>query len=104
MSQVYLTHLKLAVGPSWNLDDHVQNGLLSIRVQGNVVEGGNWRSILLNVDTVLESVWCTDLSDGVLGSHIAVLLYRRGGGVWFRRAREVSSYLFRSLGNFEGIC
>lgn len=34
-----LTDLHLGVGPSWDLDDHIQNGLLLIGVQGNVMKG-----------------------------------------------------------------
>jgi len=69
-----LGDLKFTVGPSWDLDDHVENCLLFIGIQRNVVEGRDWDSILLNVDTVLQSVWGTDLSDTVLGSHVAVVL------------------------------
>jgi hypothetical protein len=63
------TNLKLAIGPSWDLNDHVQDGLLVVGIEGNIVEWRHGDAILLDVDAVLQSVrWC-DFADGVLGSH-----------------------------------
>lgn len=58
-------HLKLAVSPSRNLDNHVQDGLLLVGVERNVVEGGHGDAILLDVDAVLQSVLGGNLADGV---------------------------------------
>jgi len=33
-----LAYLHLGIGPSWNLDDHVQDSLLLIGIQGDVVK------------------------------------------------------------------
>lgn len=38
------------------LDDHVEDGLLLVGVQRNVMEGGDWDTILLDVDSVLEGL------------------------------------------------
>jgi hypothetical protein len=64
------TYFQLAIGPSWDLNDHVQYGLLLVGIQRDVVEGRNGDAILLDVDAVLQSVWASDLSD----------LVGRGGG------------------------
>ena len=61
-----VSYLKLSVGPSWDLDDHVQNGLLFIGVKGDIVESGERRAILLDEAAVLESVGRPDLAGGVL--------------------------------------
>lgn len=58
-------HLKLAVGPSRNLDNHVQDGLLLVGIERNVVEGRHGDAILLDVDAVLQSVLGGNLADGV---------------------------------------
>ena len=59
----------LGVGPSRDLDDHVQDGLLGVGIGGDVVEGRDGDAILLDVDTVLQGVGSADLADGVLRSH-----------------------------------
>ena len=61
------TYLKLAIGPSWDLDDHVQDGLLLVGVEGDVVEGRHGHAILFDVDAVLEGVGGADLADAVRG-------------------------------------
>ena len=33
-----MTYLHLSIGPSWDLDDHVQNGLLLVGIQRDIVE------------------------------------------------------------------
>ena len=65
---LFLADLHLAICPSWDLNDHVQDGLLLVGVERNIVEGRDGNAILLNEHTVLESVGGTDLADRV--SHI----------------------------------
>ena len=98
-SKAIETHLHLGIGPSWNLDDHVQDSLLFVGVQGDVVEWGDWNSIFLEVDAMLQSVGSSDLASGVLGSHVCGNRRRRIGG-GRRGAREVSSYLICARRNF----
>lgn len=69
---LFLADLHLAICPSWDLNDHVQDSLLLIGIKGDIVERRNWNSILLDIDTVLQSVWSSDLSDSVFGSHCCV--------------------------------
>jgi hypothetical protein len=64
-------YLLLRIGPARNLDDHVQNGLLGIGIEGDVVEGRNGNAILLNVHAVLERVRSPNLADAVLRRHCA---------------------------------
>jgi hypothetical protein len=40
-------YLKLSVGPTRNLDDHVEDGLLSVGVEGDVMERRNNLAVLL---------------------------------------------------------
>jgi hypothetical protein len=68
------TYLKLSVGPSRNLDDHVQDGLLLVGVERNIVERRHGLAILLDVDAVLEGVGSRNLADGVVGGHVGLLL------------------------------
>jgi hypothetical protein len=70
----YLADFKFAIGPSWDLNDHVQDSLLLVGIEGDVVEGGDWNTILLDVDAVLQSVRSGDLSSLVLGSHVCVVV------------------------------
>lgn len=63
------THLKLSIGPSRDLDHHVQNGLLLVGVEGNVVEGRDGNAILLDVDAVLEGIGSGDLAESVRRRH-----------------------------------
>ena len=58
-------YLLLSVGPTRNLNNHVQNSLLLVGVQRNIVEGRDGHAILLDVHTVLESVGGTDFADGI---------------------------------------
>jgi hypothetical protein len=64
------TYLHLAIGPSWDLNDHVQDGLLLIGVQGDIVERRDGYAILLDVDAVLQSIRSSDLSDFELAGHV----------------------------------
>ena len=50
------SYLLLGIGPTGNLDDHVEDGLLLVGEQRNVVEGRDWLAIFLEVDAVLEGV------------------------------------------------
>lgn len=68
-------YLQLSIGPSWDLNDHVQDSLLLIGIEGDVMERRDRNAILLKVDSVLQSIRGTDLSDLVLGgmrSHVVV--------------------------------
>ena len=46
-------HLHLGVGPSWDLNDHVHDGLLLVGVERDIMEWRDWLAILLDVDAVL---------------------------------------------------
>lgn len=59
-----ISYLLLGVGPTGDLDNHVQNGLLLIGVEGDVVERRDGHAILLNIDTVLQRKGLGDLADG----------------------------------------
>jgi hypothetical protein len=63
------TYLKFSIGPARNLNNHVQDGLLLVGIEGDIVEGGDWNAILLDIDSVLEGVGSSDLADAVLRSH-----------------------------------
>lgn len=39
VEKLLLGDLHLAIGPSWDLNDHVQDGLLVVGIEGDVVEG-----------------------------------------------------------------
>lgn len=60
-----LTDLHLSIGPTRNLDNHVEHSLLLIGVQGDVMEWGQGYSILLNVDTMLQGIGGPILSDRI---------------------------------------
>ena len=61
------TYLELGVAPARDLNNHVQNGLLRVGIEGDIVEGGDGDTIALGVDAVLQGVGRADLADGVLG-------------------------------------
>jgi hypothetical protein len=50
------TYLHLGVGPAGHLNNHVEDRLLLVGIQGNVVPWRDELSVLLNEDTVLERV------------------------------------------------
>jgi hypothetical protein len=85
---ILASYLQLCIGPTRDLDNHVQDGLLLIGEERDVVEWRDRCSILLNVATVLESVGGTDLADSVLGG----LAVRHCGGLGrCGSGREMSS-------------
>jgi len=63
------TYLKLCIGPPWNLNNHVEDGLLLIGIERDIVEGRDADAILGDVDSVLEGVGGTNLVGFVLGGH-----------------------------------
>lgn len=58
-------YLLLSVGPAGDLNDHVQDLLLLVGVEGDIVEGRDGDAILLNVNTVLQRVRLSDLANGI---------------------------------------
>ena len=64
----------LGICPPWDLDDHVQDGLLLVCIEGDIVEGRADSSIHFNIDTVLQGVWSTDLADTKAWRHIVDVL------------------------------
>lgn len=69
VEELLLGDLKLSIGPPRNLNNHVQDGLLLIGIEGNIVEGGDGNAILLDVDTVLQGVWSSNLAKTEVGGH-----------------------------------
>lgn len=63
------TYLKLAIGPARNLNNHVEDGLLLVGIEGNIMEGRDGNAILLNVNSVLERVGGANLADLERGRH-----------------------------------
>lgn len=72
---IMVSYLELRIGPSRDLNDHVQNGLLLIGKQRDIMEGRERCAILLDEATVFESVGGPDLAGSVLGG----LSVRHGG-------------------------
>ena len=71
------TYLHLAIGPARDLNDHVQDGLLLVGVEGDIVERRDGHAILLDINAVLQRIGARDLSCLVGRSH--------GGGGGCRR-------------------
>jgi hypothetical protein len=65
-------YLLLGVGPARDLNDHVQDGLLLVGIEGDVVEGRDGLAILLDVDAVLKGVRSRNGAGGVLGGRHVV--------------------------------
>jgi hypothetical protein len=65
-------YLLLGVGPARDLNDHVQDGLLLVGIEGDVVEGRDGLAILLNVDAVLKGMRSRNRAGGVLGGRHVV--------------------------------
>jgi len=74
VEELLLGDLELGIGPSRNLDNHVQDGLLLVGIERNIMERRNGLAILLDVDSVLEGVGSRNLADGVVGGHVGLLL------------------------------
>ena len=70
MKQRTSTNLQFAIGPSWNLNDHVQDGLLLVGIERNVMERRDGDAILLDVDAVVQGIGSSDLADRVLRGHL----------------------------------
>ena len=88
------TYLKLRIGPSWDLNYHVEDCLLLVRIERNVVERRDRCAILLDVAAVLEGVFGSNLSSRELGRRFAV---RHAGA-----SREVSSDGFSAQRSYAG--
>ena len=58
-------HLKLCIGPARDLNNHVEDGLFLVGVEGHIVERGDGDAILLDVDAVLKGVRSSDFADAV---------------------------------------
>ena len=71
--RVMMTYLHFGISPAWNLHNHVKNGLLLIGVQGDVMKGRQWDTILFNVDAMLQCVGGPILSDRVPGGGIGMV-------------------------------
>jgi hypothetical protein len=89
------THLHLRIRPAGDLDDHVEDRLLLIGIEGDVVEGRDGDAILLDEDAVLEGVGSADLAGSVWAGG------RHGGRRTGRRMVEVGSDLLGTRTNFE---
>jgi hypothetical protein len=63
--QLKKTHLHLGIGPAGHLNNHVEDGLLLVGIEGNVVPWRDELAVLLNEDTVLESVGRANPAGGV---------------------------------------
>jgi len=68
-----LRDLALGVGPTGDLDDHVEDAMALVGKERNVVEGGDDGSVLFRVDAMFEGVGSTDDTRRELRNH------RRGG-------------------------
>jgi hypothetical protein len=78
------TYLHLGIGPAGHLDDHVEDRLLLIGIEGNVVPWRNQLAVLLDEDAVLERVRRSDLAGGVChaGWCRCRSVYGAGGRSW----------------------
>ena len=52
VERLFLADLHLGVGPARDFDDHVEDAIVLVCEEGDVVEGGDDRAILLNVDAM----------------------------------------------------
>lgn len=59
--------LHFGVSPAGDFDDHVEDAMVLVGEEGDVVEGGDDGTILLDVDAMLEGVGSADETRGVLG-------------------------------------
>ena len=72
-SLVMFAHLHLCIAPARNFNNHVQDGLLLVGIERNIVEWRNGDAILLDVDTVLESVCSADSASSVCSRSFGVV-------------------------------
>jgi len=66
VEELILGDLLLRIRPSWDLNDHVQDRLLLVGIQGDIVKWRDGLAILLDVAAVVKSVWLPDCTWGVL--------------------------------------
>jgi hypothetical protein len=64
-STLETTHLHLGIGPAGHLNDHVEDRLLLVGVEGDVVPWRDELAVLLDEDAVLERVGGGNLAGGV---------------------------------------
>ena len=62
-------NLLLGIGPAGNLNNHVEHGLLVIGIERDIVEGRDGRSILFDIDSVLDGVGLANLTHRVFRRH-----------------------------------
>ena len=89
------TDFKLAIGPSRDLNNHVQYRLLLVCIQRDIVESRDGDSIPLDEDAVLQSVGRANLSDAVT-RHIDF-----AGRVRYARAEVLGNLLYARDGNIS---
>ena len=63
--QLQAAYLHLGIGPAGHLNDHVEDRLLLVGVEGDVVPWRDELAVLLDEDAVLERVGCGNLAGGV---------------------------------------
>jgi len=64
-----LRDLHLSVCPTGNLNNHIENASRLISEERDIMEGRDYRSVLLSVDSVFECVWSRNNASAVL-SHL----------------------------------
>lgn len=74
-----MKYLELGVGPSRDLNNHVEDGLLLVGIEGDIVEGRDGNAILLQVDTVFQGVRRSNLANAVGGCHLESVTGRGRG-------------------------
>lgn len=91
-----IIHLHLRIGPSWHLNNHVENGLLRIGIQRDIMEGRHRFAILLDKHAILEGIRRAD-APGRVFSHVDVVWVGIGS---LSVVVEVSRYVARARTNF----
>jgi len=61
--------LHLRVSPTGNLNNHVEDAVVLIGEERDVVKRGHDRAILLDINAVINCVWCASEAGRVLGGH-----------------------------------
>jgi len=62
-------YFHLGVGPTGDLDDHVEDAIVPVGEKRDVVEGRDDLTVSFSVDPVIEGVGCADETRCILGSH-----------------------------------